>query len=190
MRLRGSSLSVGGLCALALAVAIGVAGVLKAAPQEPRTTTNPVAGQPEAIAEGKALFRSECLYCHGPNARGGGRGPDLTASRLLQSGSDADIYKTVSEGVPGSEMPGSGMRPDEVWNVVAYLRSLGAKPRQPLRGDARAGERVFWEESTCASCHRVNGRGGRLGPDLSRIGAARTPQSLAENIRRPGKDVS
>jgi alcohol dehydrogenase (cytochrome c) len=172
----------------AVAVAIGIAGMLRAAPQEPRT--NPVAGQPEAIAEGKALFRNECLYCHGPDGKGGGRGPDLTASRLVQGGSDADLYRTVSEGVPGSEMPGSGMRPDEVWNVVAYLRSLGAQPRAPLRGDARAGERVFFEESTCASCHRVNGSGGRLGPDLSRIGAARTPAALVENIRRPGKDVT
>src|SRR6185503_15112645 len=114
----------------------------------------------------------------------------LTASRLVQGGSDADLYRTVSEGRPGSEMPGSGMRPDEVWNVVAYLRSLGAQLRAPLRGDARAGERVFFEESTCASCHRVNGQGGRLGPDLSRIGAARATAALVENIRRPGKDVT
>jgi putative heme-binding domain-containing protein len=35
----------------------------------------------------------------------------------------------------------------------------------------------------CASCHRTNGRGGRLGPDLSRIGLARSRAVLVRRIR-------
>src|SRR5262249_12870397 len=39
----------------------------------------------------------------------------------------------------------------------------------------------------CASCHRVSGRGGRLGPDLSRIGASRSRAALAREIRTPSE---
>ena len=35
----------------------------------------------------------------------------------------------------------------------------------------------------CANCHRVNGRGGRLGPDLSRIGSGRSRDGLVRDIR-------
>jgi putative heme-binding domain-containing protein len=35
----------------------------------------------------------------------------------------------------------------------------------------------------CANCHRVDGIGGRLGPDLSRVGAARSREMMALRIR-------
>ncbi len=179
MRLRGKAPAIAGAC---------VAGALAAGPQA--QLTNPLAGQPEAITEGRVLFRLECGFCHGIDARGGGRGPDLTSGRFVHGDTDADIFRTITQGISGSEMPASSLRPDEAWSVVAYLRSLGLGPREAVRGDARSGERLFFGESACWTCHRVNGRGGRLGPDLSRIGAARTPAALAENIRQPGKEVS
>lgn len=63
-----------------------------------------------------------------------------------------------------------------------YLRTLAADSRsEPERGNAENGERLF--RTRCASCHRVNGRGGVLGPDLSRIGTSRTRTALARQIR-------
>src|SRR5207244_473632 len=40
------------------------------------------------------------------------------------------------------------------------------------KGDAEAGRRVFFHKNgpRCFTCHRVDGRGGKLGPDLSKIG--------------------
>ena len=49
-------------------------------------------------------------------------------------------------------------------------------------GDAVNGELIFREH--CAGCHRVDAAGGRLGPDLSRIGAARSREALVLRIRR------
>ena len=55
-----------------------------------------------------------------------------------------------------------------------------------MAGNAQNGERVF--RVNCASCHRVNGRGGRLGPDLSRIGVARARPVLVRRIRGAMED--
>ena len=41
--------------------------------------------------------------------------------------------------------------------------------------------------TSCGGCHRVNGRGGRLGPDLSRVSLSR--EQLAAAIRTPGASV-
>jgi alcohol dehydrogenase (cytochrome c) len=70
----------------------------------------------------------------------------------------------------------------ETWQILAYLRTLAASNRpEPPRGDAENGKKVY--QANCVSCHRVNGAGGRLGPDLSRIGAARSREVLELRIR-------
>ena len=74
--------------------------------------------------------------------------------------------------------------------MLAYLRTLSAVPAAPPTGDAANGERIF--RANCTSCHMVNGRGGQLGPDLSRIGSGRPRAGLLSKLRgtsdtiRPG----
>jgi len=71
----------------------------------------------------------------------------------------------------------------EIWQMLAYLRTLATPaPAGPPRGDAANGERVF--RANCMGCHRVNAEGGRIGPDLSRIGAARSRDALVLRVRR------
>ena len=173
---------------LALVMTALLVAIAAAAPQQEQVT-NPLAGKPDAIAEGRTLFRSECSYCHGIDARGGSRGPDLTAGRAVQGDSDAALFATIAEGIPGTEMPANDLADDETWAIVSYVRSLRAAPASPPAGNARAGEELFFGAATCSQCHMVNGRGGRVGPDLSRVGAARTPAAIAENIRTPSKDL-
>src|ERR1700674_1021621 len=40
-------------------------------------------------------------------------------------------------------------------------------------GDPARGKAIYEGKGDCASCHRINGVGGRLGPDLSDIGVPR-----------------
>src|ERR1051325_11240404 len=42
----------------------------------------------------------------------------------------------------------------------------------------------------CFRCHMVHGEGGRLGPDLSRIAAKRTPEYIWESIVKPNADLA
>src|SRR5215813_509559 len=143
---------------------------------------NPLEGNPDAIRGGMGLYRARCADCHGMDARGV-RAPDIT--QVWASGrTDAGLFKTIREGVPGTEMPSNPRIQDaEAWQILAYLRTLAAPaPTDPPRGDAMNGERIF--RANCAGCHRVKGVGGRLGPDLSRIGVSRSREAVRSRIRR------
>ena len=152
--------------------------VVEKAPAE----KNPLEANKEAIQAGMGQFRVRCADCHGMDATGV-RGPDIT--QVWASGrSDGGLFLTLRNGVSNTEMPSVGARtPDhEIWQILAYLRTLAAPaPTDPPRGNAENGERLF--RANCASCHRVNGRGGRLGPDLSRIGNARARDVMVRRIR-------
>ena len=141
------------------------------------------------VKEGASLFRGNCSPCHGLNARGGGRGPDLTSGRWTHGSSDAEIFRTISQGVPGTDMPANGFEDSEIWAIVAYLRSLAPPKQAAVAGDAVKGKQIF-ENAGCSRCHMVNGSGGRLGPDLSRVDAARSASYMIESIREPDKELS
>jgi putative heme-binding domain-containing protein len=151
-------------------------------------TTNPLAGDKKAVEQGRVMFRGRCAVCHGIDAKGY-RGTDLTTGEWIHGGADADLFRTISRGVTGTEMPASpNLSPDEVWMLVSYLRSLATGAPAPERGDASRGETLFWakDKTGCGQCHMVDGRGGRIGPNLSRIGAARSRAALEREIRQPG----
>jgi len=149
-----------------------------------------VSGKAEALKEGESLFRSNCSPCHGLNAHGGGRGPDLTAGRWTHGSTDAEIFRTITQGVPGTEMPANGFEDSETWAIVAYLRSLQPPNHAVVAGDPGKGQQLFATSGGCLRCHMVNGNGGRLGPDLSRVGASRSVAYLTDSIRDPDKDLS
>jgi putative membrane-bound dehydrogenase-like protein len=76
----------------------------------------------------------------------------------------------------------------------------GARPDGPAAwraalqgtGDAVAGEHVFFHPQgpRCFACHRVDGRGAQVGPDLSRIGASTGREKLIESILEPSKEIA
>src|SRR5690242_1403668 len=149
-------------------------------PRNPRTTQ-------ADIAVGAKTFRSHCAPCHGYNAEGG-RGPNLAAGRFFHGNTDNELFQNVSEGIAGTEMPGIFYSSDRVWQIVAYLRSLNAQTRKPA-GDVGSGAKLF-QANNCSQCHRIAGKGGALGPDLSSIGAARSTENLRQSIMEPDADVS
>ena len=156
----------------------------QAAPAGAEPARNPFAGDSNAVTQGAVLFRQECVFCHGVAARGGMRGPDLTTGSWSHGGTDAELLRTISGGVPGTAMPPNQLPTDEIWQIVSYLRTL-QQPIVSTPGDAGRGETLFFGADRCSSCHIVNGRGGRLGPELSRVGSARSRAYLVESIRQP-----
>jgi cytochrome c oxidase cbb3-type subunit 3 len=157
-------------------------------------TGKPAFGSAEAkasaIKEGASLFRADCSPCHGLSARGGGRGPDLTSGRWTHGSTDSAIFRTITRGVPGTEMPANGFEDSEIWAIIAYLRSLAPPKRPIVSGDSVNGKKIFFGSAGCSNCHMVMGRGGLLGPDLSRVGASRSVSYLADSIRQPDKELS
>ncbi len=134
---------------------------------------NPLAGDPKATKAGEYEFRINCALCHGLGARGGGRGPDLTRAHKRHAHSDADMFQIISNGIPGT-----------------YIRSVEVKaPLQPI-GNAQHGKELFYGDANCSLCHMVNGKGGRLGPELTAVGGARTVEAIKDSVRNPSRRLA
>jgi putative heme-binding domain-containing protein len=152
---------------------------------------NPMAGKPEAIEAGREIFRIYCSPCHGIRGEGG-RGPDLTRGTFSAGDRDADIFRAISEGVSGTEMQSYSLifGEDGVWRLVSYIRSIARAELTPPKGDAAAGEKLFWGKGACGQCHVVGRRGGHLGPDLTRVGRQRSLAYLRESLVAPSDDLT
>src|SRR5579862_8560630 len=133
-------------------------GVIYGQSVQEKPVTNPAAANSASINEGASLFRANCSPCHGLSAKGGGRGPDLTSGRWTHGSSDAEIFRTISQGVPGTQMPANGFEDSETWAIIAYLRSRTPSQHSKASGDAVKGKQIF-ENAGCSRCHMVNGSG-------------------------------
>lgn len=146
------------------------------------------------IRMGQRYFERQCSRCHGFDAKGNDEvgAPDLTGS-LRNASTDAGIFNVIREGVTGTAMlPVAADVPDPtVWQLVAFINSLRYDPNSvTLEGDADSGLALFNGRAECNSCHMVDGRGGRLGPDLSRIGEDNTPEDLLLAMTNPHEEVA
>jgi putative heme-binding domain-containing protein len=157
---------------------------------------NPYAGDAKFAKLGEFEFRANCAFCHGLGARGGGRGPDLTRTPKKHGDSDAEIFNTINNGVPGTAMPpngatqqGVGMTEEEVWQVVTYIRSVEKKP-VVVDGNAQHGGQLFYGSAGCGTCHMFSGKGGRIGPDLTAAGTSRSTDYLIDSIRNPSRRLA
>jgi len=158
---------------------------------------NPLAGNPKAAKAGEYEFRINCALCHGLGARGGGRGPDLTRAQKKHTHSDADMFQVISNGIPGTAMPangtngqGVGMTDTEIWQIITYIRSQEVKSAGKATGDAARGKQLFFGDGNCSMCHMVDGKGGRLGPDLTGVGGSRTREAIVDSIRNPSRRLA
>ncbi len=142
---------------------------------------------PGSDLQGMALFRGRCANCHGVDARGF-RAPDLLDVPWSDRGDD--LFQVIRSGIPGTEMPRSGMKDTEIRAVMAYLTTLNRpEPAVPVSGNRANGQRIYWESGGCGECHRIDDRGGRLGPELTRIGSARSRRALVREIRNASEFI-
>lgn len=143
----------------------------------------------EDVASGARLFRSHCSACHGL-AGEGDRAPSLETGAFRHGSSDEDLFATISNGVPGTEMPGTFFQGKQVWQLTAYVRSLSeGRGAEQATGDPAAGRSLFFGKGGCSSCHVAEGRGGRGGPDLHDVGGSRSLTHLRESMVDPGAKV-
>jgi cytochrome c oxidase cbb3-type subunit III len=176
---------------IALLLLLGMATVLSGEDQ------NPLAGDPKAAKLGEFQFRINCAFCHGLGARGGGRGPDLTRAHKRYAHSDAQMFRIISDGIPGTAMPangtngqGVGMTETEIWQLISYIRSVEVKTSAQPTGNAAHGKQLFYGDANCSGCHMVEGKGGRLGPELTAVGGSRTVESIVDSVRNPSRRLA
>ena len=147
---------------------------------------------PVSVARGKALFVSNCGFCHGANAKGGETGPDLIRSITVLDDDRGDLIgAAVSNGRPERGMPKFAFSDDQMSDLVTYLHNqvhaaAAFSSYQVLNivvGDAKAGEAYFNGAGGCSSCHSVTG-------DFAHIGSKYAPVELQQRFIMPRGDVS
>jgi len=145
------------------------------------------------VRMGQRQFRAKCASCHGLDATGGDEagGPDLTTGRFQHAVTDAGLHDVIRNGIDGTSMRGLRRANDQViWQLVTWLRTLSdtVDPSE-LPGSPTAG-RLLFQQLNCGRCHMVDGAGGRLGPDLSRVGDRRKPSELVRDLTQPDAEVA
>lgn len=176
------------VAALAVALGLLLAGTSGAAPSEPAAQAP---ADEELVAQGRALYRTSCISCHGPDGEGQ-RAPDgaLRGPSLEQAGPAGAYYQLTTGRMPIGNPDDRPQRkepaysPQEIEALLAYIDTITEGPAVPdvHPDEDRLAEGGVLYRLNCQSCHSATGAGGALsygnaapplGPaDPTQIGAA------------------
>jgi len=142
---------------------------------------------PAAVERGKTTFVASCGFCHGSNAKGGEKGPDLLRSVIvLDDENGSTIGPVILRGRPDKGMPRFPLSQEQIADIAAFLHNSiktaierdNYKILNIVTGDAKAGAAYFNGAGGCHSCHSVTG-------DLKGIGAKYEPVTLQGKFLQP-----
>ena len=137
------------------------------------------------IAAGRKIYSSQCQLCHGPNGEQV-NGVDLRRGRFKRSVSDDDLAAVITNGVASAGMPPFKLQASEIVSLLAFIRAGFDPSGVAVKvGNVARGQTLYAGKGNCASCHRVNGVGPRVAPDLSDIGVSRSPAALQRSLLEP-----
>jgi ubiquinol-cytochrome c reductase cytochrome b subunit len=145
---------------------------------------------PEEMA-GVAYFRQEnCESCHSAGGSGAKIGPDLantgihrTAAWMIQH------FKSPSGVRPGSSMPPIQLSDMQLNALAAFLLKLNPDNATAIDGapDFAVQGALVYQSNGCAGCHRVNGSGTPVGPDLNGLSKRRSRSWVMDHFADPPK---
>jgi putative heme-binding domain-containing protein len=149
------------------------------------------AGQyaPADIQYGSRIYAAQCNVCHGATGDTVA-GVDLGRGSFRRASTDAQLRALITAGITGTAMPAFKLDASELTMLVAYLRRMrNVDARSVQVGDPSHGRDLFNGSGACATCHRVNGKGPRVAPDLSEIGALRGADALQRSLVDPNATI-
>jgi cytochrome c oxidase cbb3-type subunit 3 len=137
---------------------------------------------PEQLAHGQQLFSGNCSFCHGSDARGGEKGPNLVRAQVVLDDHHGElITPIVQNGIPAQGMPKFALSEADIADVAAWLHNQPLSDRGTpssldiLVGNAQEGETFFNGAGHCTQCHSVTG-------DLAGIGGTYEPKTIQNLI--------
>lgn len=137
---------------------------------------------PEQVARGQQLFRSNCAFCHGSDARGGETGPNLVRDIIVLRDQNGElITPIVQNGIPARGMPKFTLTAAEISDIAAWLHAQPLSDRgapsmlDVLVGNAKDGAAYFNGVGRCTQCHSATG-------DLAGIGGKYDPKTIQNLI--------
>jgi putative heme-binding domain-containing protein len=137
------------------------------------------------IAYGARLYAAQCSMCHGANGDSVGT-VDLKSGKLRNAATDQQLSALIRTGIKGTGMPAFQFDGAELAGIVAYIRNMRTYNAAAVPvGDAARGRTLFEGKAECTKCHRTDGRGAGLAPDLVDVGAIRTAAGLQASLLEP-----
>lgn len=141
-----------------------------------------ISQNPEAKAQGAAIFSQYCAGCHGTTAQGAVGFPNLSDNDWLYGGEPDTILHSIAKGRSGA-MPAfkSMLKPAQIDTVAAYIQQWPTTPTTPAEQE---GQKLFSQR--CSFCHGQQGEGNtafgapRLNDEIWLFGGDR--QSLVQTI--------
>jgi len=138
---------------------------------------------------GIAYYRDEkCASCHNFAEGTPKVGPNLTTAAIRRSPTwMIEHFKHPSQLVPGTSMPPIHLSDEQLVALASFLGKLSPKNAEALESapDNVVQGAVVYQLNQCGNCHTANGEGMKVGPALNGLARRRTPEWIAEQIRRP-----
>ena len=113
-------------------------------PAAARALVNPLGRDPADIAAGQDVFRRKCEICHGYD--GGGKTeigagvyprPPALRAMDIQALTDGEMFYIIQKGEGDMTGEGDRQKPEEIWNMINYVRSLSKKTQATKAKPAR-----------------------------------------------------
>lgn len=177
-----------------------------------KTVITSQTGREELVLIGQELVRGKggCLICHKDSETENTRGPDLrqaagqAPTRKPDMNGEAYLLEALREPelflvpgypkmMPSALKPPANLTPAEIKAVTAYLQSLGGvevtvrvtdedviQSQRTTKAVHRG--RALMDQHGCTNCHKVEGEGGDLAPDLTRVAEKHPPQALLNKL--------
>lgn len=161
------------------------------------TTIDPIGAEPVALKlleQTDATLQSEAIQTLGAKSAGAKLVaqrfidrklprellPQVAESLRKHSSNDSEIARLLSEVMKGGLL--IGLAPVDLEKVRQLVLS---------KGDARKGKAIYLNSKTlaCVSCHKLEGIGGQVGPDLTRLWETGTIEKIMEAIIDPNKEI-
>ena len=167
------------------------------------------AAAPGDADQGEAIYAKRCLLCHGEEGDGDGAGAerlnppprDFTEAqyKFKTTGfddivpNDADLYRMIGDGMPGTAMPGWSdmLSEQEIWDLIAYIKTFAGLEEEAPSDQIDYGTRIETSDDSiaegqklfldrCAECHGEAGRGDGIKKMKDDAGARTWPRNLTK----------
>ena len=175
-------------------------------PIEAERSQNPFHDDEKVVSQGKEIYMQSCAICHGSDGHGKtilGQGMyppamDMTSPHV-QHWKDPEMFWIIQNGVRLTGMPSwkEAISEQDTWKLVTFIRQLpkletaqtkmdeGSRPSQTEEQKIAYGKTLYRQEG-CFICHRLDGEGGKVGPDLTEeANRGRSPDWLIGHFRDP-----
>ena len=166
-----------------------------------RTNTDKLTDE---VVWGKRVWHKyNCNDCHTVLGIGGYYSPDVTKTYSTRGEAwlKAFLKNPESPDPQRRKMPNLNLSEDEIKKLIAFLKWVDAIdtnqwPPKPLveaktigvaikeKPQIELGKNVF-NQYRCDLCHKIGGKGGIIGPELTHVGSKQDPSWITKQIRDP-----